>query len=112
MYLPRWMLYQLMQSPWPRYIKLAFFPVIACILLAGHASGQTPTIPMGDSITGSSGLWRALLRNQLQHEGYTAADFVGALPAQGCGRPDDEDKEGRGGILAPTTMANTNHLVP
>ncbi len=22
-------------------LKLAFFPVIACILLAGHASGQT-----------------------------------------------------------------------
>ena len=36
-------------------LKLAFFPVIACILLAGHASGQTPTriMPLGDSITGS-----------------------------------------------------------
>lgn len=42
MYLSRWMLYQLMQSSLLRYLKLAFFPVMACILLAGHASGQTP----------------------------------------------------------------------
>ncbi|WP_439177445.1 hypothetical protein [Cellvibrio sp. ARAG 10.3] len=38
-------------------LKLAFFPVIACILLAGHASGQAPTRIMspGNAITASSG---------------------------------------------------------
>lgn len=38
-------------------LKLAFFPVIACVLLAGHASGQTPTriMPPGDSIAESVG---------------------------------------------------------
>lgn len=37
-------------------LKLAFFPVIACVLLAGHASGQTPTrTTPGDSIAESVG---------------------------------------------------------
>ena len=94
-------------------LKLAFFPVIACILLAGHASGQTPTriMPLGDSITGSPGCWRALLWNQLQDDGYSALDFVGTLPTQGCGQTHDGDNEGHGGILA-TNMANANQLVP
>ena len=94
-------------------LKLAFFPVIACILLAGHASGQTPVriMPLGDSITGSPGCWRALLWNQLQDDGYSAIDFVGTLPTQGCGQPHDGDNEGHGGILA-TNMANANQLVP
>jgi lysophospholipase L1-like esterase len=93
-------------------LKLAFFPVIACILLAGHASGQTPTriMPLGDSITGSPGCWRAFLWNQLQDDGYSALDFVGTLPTQGCGQAHDGDNEGHGGILA-TNMANANQLV-
>lgn len=42
-------------------LKLAFFPVIAFILLAGHASGQTPTrmMSIGNSTTESSGCGNA-----------------------------------------------------
>jgi lysophospholipase L1-like esterase len=66
-------------------------------------------MPLGDSITGSPGCWRALLWNMLQNGGYTNIDFVGTLPPQGCGIPYDGDNEGHGGILA-TNMANQNQL--
>jgi lysophospholipase L1-like esterase len=68
-------------------------------------------MPLGDSITGSPGCWRALLWNQLQNAGYTNIDFVGTLPPQGCGVPYDGDNEGHGGILA-TNMANQSQLPP
>jgi lysophospholipase L1-like esterase len=68
-------------------------------------------MPLGDSITGSPGCWRALLWNRLQSTGFTNIDFVGTLPPQGCGVPYDGDNEGHGGILA-TNMANQNQLPP
>ncbi|MFB4293490.1 cellulose binding domain-containing protein [Nonomuraea sp. ATR24] len=67
-------------------------------------------MPLGDSITGSPGCWRALLWNRLQEAGHTNVDFVGTLPAQGCGVPYDGDNEGHGGALV-TTVANQNQLV-
>lgn len=96
---------------WP-FLRQAFIPLLAVILLGGHAYGQTPVrvMPLGDSITGSPGCWRALLWNQLQNDGYTNLDFVGSLPAQGCGVSHDGDNEGHGGILA-TNMADANQLV-
>jgi len=57
-------------------------------------------MPLGDSITGSPGCWRALLWNKLQSTGFTNIDFVGTLPPQGCGIPYDGDNEGHGGALA------------
>jgi lysophospholipase L1-like esterase len=74
-------------------------------------SAATPTriMPLGDSITGSPGCWRALLWNRLQSAGYTNIDFVGTLPPQGCGVPYDGDNEGHGGILA-TNIASQNLL--
>ncbi|RVX47691.1 GDSL-like lipase/acylhydrolase family protein [Nonomuraea polychroma] len=66
-------------------------------------------MPLGDSITGSPGCWRALLWNKLQSTGYTNIDFVGTLPAQGCSVPYDGDNEGHGGYLA-TNVANQNQL--
>lgn len=95
------------------FLRQAFIPLLAVILLGGHAYGQTPVrvMPLGDSITGSPGCWRALLWNQLQDNGYTNLDFVGSLPAQGCGMNHDGDNEGHGGILA-INMANANQLVP
>ena len=94
-------------------LKIGFLPLLATLLLAGHAHGQTTVkvMPLGDSITGSPGCWRALLWNQLQNAGYTNIDFVGTLPAQGCGVTHDGDNEGHGGILA-TNMANAQQLVP
>ncbi|WP_250214321.1 fibronectin type III domain-containing protein [Acrocarpospora catenulata] len=66
-------------------------------------------MPLGDSITGSPGCWRALLWNRLQSTGYTNIDFVGTLGPQGCGVSYDGDNEGHGGFLA-TNVANANQL--
>jgi lysophospholipase L1-like esterase len=66
-------------------------------------------MPLGDSITGSPGCWRALLWNRLQTTGFTNVDFVGTLPPQGCGVAYDGDNEGHGGFLA-TNIANQNLL--
>ncbi|SHK58927.1 GDSL-type esterase/lipase family protein [Actinacidiphila paucisporea] len=76
---------------------------------APAAAAPVRIMPLGDSITGSPGCWRALLWNQLQNAGYTNIDFVGTLPAQGCAVPYDGDNEGHGGILA-TNIAAQNQL--
>jgi lysophospholipase L1-like esterase len=62
---------------------------------------------LGDSITGSPGCWRALLWQMLP---AAKVDFVGTLPAQGCGFPYDGENEGHGGYLA-TNVASQNLLV-
>src|SRR6185295_11227885 len=80
------------------------------IASAGSAQAQTRIMPLGDSITGSPGCWRALLWNQLQTAGFTNIDFVGTLPPQGCGVAHDGDNEGHGGFLA-VNIANQNQLV-
>ena len=77
--------------------------------VAAAAAAAVRVMPLGDSITGSPGCWRALLWNQLQSAGITNVDFVGTLPAQGCGVSHDGDNEGHGGILA-TNMADQNQL--
>jgi lysophospholipase L1-like esterase len=72
-------------------------------------SGTVRVMPLGDSITGSPGCWRALLWQSLQAAGRTNVDFVGTLPAQGCGFPYDGENEGHGGFLA-TNVADQNQL--
>jgi hypothetical protein len=42
-----------------------------------HAATPVRIMPLGDSITGSPGCWRALLWNRLQNAGHTDIDFVG-----------------------------------
>ncbi|WP_328912215.1 MULTISPECIES: GDSL-type esterase/lipase family protein [unclassified Streptomyces] len=78
---------------------------------ASPAAAAAPVriMPLGDSITGSPGCWRALLWNQLQNAGYKNIDFVGTLGPQGCSVPYDGDNEGHGGILA-TNIASQNQL--
>lgn len=78
---------------------------------AANEPAQDPVaiMPLGDSITGSPGCWRALLWNELQDTGYTDIDFVGTLPEQGCGVEHDGDNEGHGGFLA-TDIADRNLL--
>jgi mannan endo-1,4-beta-mannosidase len=92
--------------------------VVACLLLAASvltasvpASAAAPTriMALGDSITGSPGCWRALLWKHLQDTGYTNIDFVGSLPASGCGFTHDGENEGHGGILA-TNIVRDNRL--
>jgi lysophospholipase L1-like esterase len=73
------------------------------------SAGPVRVMALGDSITGSPGCWRALLWQQLQRSGHTNVDFVGTLPAQGCGFTYDGENEGHGGILA-TNVADQNQL--
>ncbi|MEV7230700.1 cellulose binding domain-containing protein [Polymorphospora sp. NPDC051019] len=73
------------------------------------AAAPTRVMPLGDSITGSPGCWRAMLWNSLTAAGHTDIDFVGTLGPQGCGVPYDGDNEGHGGALV-TTVANQNQL--
>ena len=63
-------------------------------------------MPLGDSITGSPGCWRALLWQSLRGNGYTNIDFVGTLPDPGCGITYDGDNEGHGGFLATGIVAD------
>ncbi|MET9633321.1 cellulase family glycosylhydrolase [Lentzea sp. NPDC006480] len=74
----------------------------ATVVLTPAASAAAPTriMALGDSITGSPGCWRALLWKHLQDTGHTGVDFVGSLPAPGCGFTYDGENEGHGGILA------------
>jgi lysophospholipase L1-like esterase len=96
------------------YAILAALVVAFAFVIARPAlSATTPVkiMPLGDSITGSPGCWRALLWNRLQNSGFTDIDFVGTLPPQGCAVSYDGDNEGHGGILA-TNMANQSQLPP
>ncbi|MCR6483646.1 cellulase family glycosylhydrolase [Amycolatopsis sp. OK19-0408] len=84
----------------------------ACAVVAPPAAGAaapTRIMALGDSITGSPGCWRALLWKHLQDTGHTDIDFVGTLPAQGCGFTYDGENEGHGGFLA-TGIARDNQL--
>ncbi len=79
-------------------------------LPAGPADAAAVRImPLGDSITGNPGCWRALLWNDLQRGGHTNIDFVGTQPPQGCAVPYDGDGEGHGGALV-TAVADQNQL--
>ncbi|MFI2508312.1 GDSL-type esterase/lipase family protein [Streptomyces sp. NPDC018972] len=88
-------------------------PVSATAAPAAAAAPVTAdpvrVMPLGDSITGSPGCWRALLWNRLLDAGHTDIDFVGTLPAQGCGVAHDGDNEGHGGELV-TNVADQNLL--
>ncbi|WP_169948474.1 cellulose binding domain-containing protein [Microbispora sp. H11081] len=93
-----------------RNAVLAALLVVLGLLVARPAEAATVRImPLGDSITGSPGCWRALLWNKLQNGGFTDVDMVGTLPAQGCGVPYDGDNEGHGGFLV-TNVADQNQL--
>jgi lysophospholipase L1-like esterase len=71
------------------------------------AGSRVKIMALGDSITGSPGCWRALLWQMLP---AARVDFVGTLPAQGCGFAYDGENEGHGGALV-TAVADQNQLV-
>lgn len=73
------------------------------------AAAPVRVMPLGDSITGSPGCWRALLWNRLRGSGYTGIDFVGTLREPGCAQAHDADNEGHGGELV-TNAADQNVL--
>ncbi|MER6711486.1 GDSL-type esterase/lipase family protein [Streptomyces sp. NPDC000877] len=76
---------------------------------AAPAADPVRIMPLGDSITGSPGCWRAVLWNRLVDSGYKDLDFVGTLPPQGCGQAHDGDNEGHGGELV-TNVADRDLL--
>ncbi|MEO3858233.1 cellulose binding domain-containing protein [Acrocarpospora sp. B8E8] len=78
---------------------------------AVSAAAPVRIMPLGDSITGGPGCWRALLWDRLQRTGFTNIDFVGTLPGGGCSVAHDGDNEGHGGFQA-TGIANQNQLPP
>ncbi len=86
-------------------------PALTAHSAVAAAAEPVRIMPLGDSITGSPGCWRALLWNRLQAAGHTNIDFVGTLPTQGCGVAHDGDNEGHGGILG-TNIADQNLLPP
>jgi mannan endo-1,4-beta-mannosidase len=95
-----------------RSVVVALLLAVACAVMApGSAGAAAPTriMALGDSITGSPGCWRALLWRHLQDTGHTNIDFVGTLPAQGCGFTHDGENEGHGGFLA-TGIVRDNQL--
>ncbi|GHH89058.1 GDSL-type esterase/lipase family protein [Streptomyces capitiformicae] len=84
-------------------------PAVAAPRAAHTAADPVRIMPLGDSITGSPGCWRAVLWNRLQNAGHTNIDFVGALGPQGCGVAHDGDNEGHGGELV-TNVADQDLL--
>lgn len=94
-----------------RILAVLVFVFVASTVVAppSQAAAAVRVMPLGDSITGSPGCWRALLWNRLQEAGHTEVDMVGTLPAQGCGVAHDGDNEGHGGFLA-TNVADQNLL--
>ncbi|PRX96500.1 SGNH/GDSL hydrolase family protein [Allonocardiopsis opalescens] len=92
---------------------VAVFVLVGAVLgfgaPASAGAGPVRIMPLGDSITGSPGCWRALLWNELRDAGHTAIDFVGTLGPQGCSVPYDGDNEGHGGALV-TNVAAQNQL--
>src|SRR5689334_14862546 len=101
-------------APMRTWTKAAMAVVVlatAIITATANAATAAPVrvMPLGDSITGSPGCWRALLWQKLQTAGLTNVDFVGTLPPQGCGFTYDGDNEGHGGALA-TQVAAQNQL--
>lgn len=93
-------------------IALSGVAMLSFALAPQKAFAATPAVkimPLGDSITGSPGCWRALLWANLQSAGYTNIDFVGTQPPQGCGITYDGDNEGHGGALA-TNIVSLNEL--
>jgi lysophospholipase L1-like esterase len=107
---------QTMKKRLDTMVVMAATAVIASLL--GPVSAPTPVsaseairiMPLGDSITGSPGCWRAVLWNTLAENGYTNLDFVGSLSGKRCPQDYDSDGEGHGGYLA--TQVATRELLP
>ncbi|MCO1577908.1 SGNH/GDSL hydrolase family protein [Crossiella sp. SN42] len=70
---------------------------------------QLRILPLGDSITGAPGCWRAELWHRLRERGHTAIDFVGTRTGGACGPTYDRDHAGYSGFQA-TVIARRNLL--
>src|SRR5262245_1105259 len=69
-------------TAWPKRIACAVIAALAMTLAYNltplpAAAAAVRIMPLGDSITGGPGCWRALLWDRLQRNGFTDIDFVG-----------------------------------
>jgi lysophospholipase L1-like esterase len=92
------------------HVSLAALLVALAVWAGGSAAlpvqaAAVRIMPLGDSITGSPGCWRAILWTRLQSTGFTNIHFVGTQPPQGCGIPYDGANEGHGGALATNIVS-------
>ncbi|WP_246157747.1 GDSL-type esterase/lipase family protein [Catellatospora sichuanensis] len=86
--------------------------IAVAVVGVSPAQAATPVriMPLGDSITGGPGCWRAVLWDRLQRNGYRDIDFVGTQPGGGCNLASwDGDNEGHGGYRA-VGIADQNQL--
>jgi hypothetical protein len=94
-----------------RLVSLTVLLSIFFLLTAPACLAEPVKImPLGDSITGSPGCWRALLWKDLTDNGFTDIDFVGTASHQGCAFKYDADHEGHGGAWV-CSVAKSNELV-
>ncbi|WP_230686343.1 GDSL-type esterase/lipase family protein [Catellatospora vulcania] len=84
--------------------------VTMAISTPAQAAAPVRIMPLGDSITGGPGCWRAVLWDRLQRNGFSDVDFVGTQAGGGCNLASwDGDNEGHGGYRA-TGIADQNQL--
>jgi lysophospholipase L1-like esterase len=74
-----------------------FMPAPAPAHLASAKDATVDIMPLGDSITGSTGCWRELLWNELIDTGYTGIDFIGRHEGPACDAEYDDDNNGVSG---------------
>lgn len=86
----------------------AFLPEPGPVVQASPPDdGMTHIMPLGDSITGSTGCWRETLWNDLRDAGYTDLDFVGHHTGPSCdGASFDDDSNGISGAQISELAAN------
>ena len=82
-------------------------PVAAAPTVPPVVDGVTDIMPLGDSITGSTGCWRELLWNRLREAGYDRIDFVGHRAGPECsGSGYDSDSNGFSGTRVSELAAS------
>lgn len=108
-----------------RYARLAILSLVAILVaemyplvlpglglsanLAQPSSEAKRIMPLGDSITGTTGCWREILWNQLTDEGHDV-DFVGHHKGPECDADYDDDNNGFSGEEI-AELANRGDLV-
>jgi lysophospholipase L1-like esterase len=90
-------------------LALLILALSAVVGLRVNAATPVRIMPLGDSITGSPGCWRALLWKDLRAAGQGNIRAVGTLGSTGCAEGEDGDNEGHGGYLV-TNVADQNQL--
>lgn len=99
------------RGPWVATVATVLVAVTLVMVRSASPADATAVrvMPLGDSITGTPGCWRAMLWNDLRHAGFGAVNFVGTRGGTACGAGYDGDNEGHGGFRA-TGIVEKNQL--